>query len=74
MEFLQDGRLLLKHADGSTSIARYEFGKKRVMRIRQLAADPADYRVTLERDSLVLCEDAAAAQCFRFSRAAVGGR
>jgi hypothetical protein len=74
MEFLKDGRLLLKHADGSASIARWEFPEKRLMRIRQLAADPADYRVTMQRDSLVLCNDEAAAQCFRFSRAAVGER
>ena len=71
MEFLEDGRVLLKHADGSVAIAGWEFPEKRVVRVHALAATPADYQVQVTRDSLVLCRAAAGAGCFRFSR--VGG-
>lgn len=70
MEFLDDGRLLLKHADGSVSIAGWEFPEKRLLRMRELASTPADYRVRVTRDSLVLCR--AAGDCYRFSRIAAG--
>ena len=66
MEFLADGRLLRKHADGSASIAGWEFPEKRLLRMRELAATPADYQVSVTRDSLVLCR--AAGDCYRFSR------
>lgn len=69
MEFLADGRVLLKHADGSVAIASWEFPEKRLMRMRQLAAEPADYQVTLRRDSLALCKAAAPTDCYRFARA-----
>lgn len=72
MEFLADGRLLLKHADGSVAIAGYEFPEPRVLRMRELAATPADYRVEVTRDSLVLCGTRAAAQCYRFARVGRG--
>ncbi|MFL5384249.1 MAG: hypothetical protein ACJ8GN_17140 [Longimicrobiaceae bacterium] len=68
MEFLADGRLLLKHADGSASIAGWEFPEKRLLRMRELAATPADYQVQVTRDSLVLCR--APGDCYRFSRIA----
>lgn len=68
MEFLEDGRVLLKHADGSVTIANWEFPQKRVMRVRELAAAPADYQVALRRDSLALCKPAAPAECYRFAR------
>jgi len=74
MDFLADGRLLLKHPDGSASIARWEFPEPRLLRMRELAATPADYRVAVTRDSLVLCRAAALAECFRFSRAPAKGR
>jgi len=70
MEFLADGRLLLKHADGSAAIAGWDFPEPRLLRMRQLAATPADYRVEVTRDSLVLCRAEAGAECFRFSRLA----
>jgi hypothetical protein len=66
MEFLADGRLLLEHADSNTAIARYEFPEARRLRVRELAAAPADYQVEVSRDSLVLCR--APGECFRFSR------
>ena len=68
MEFLADGRMLLKHADGSVTIASWEFPEKRLMRMHQLAAAPTDYAVTLRRDSLALCKAAAPAECYRFAR------
>ena len=68
MEFLEDGRLLLKHADGHTAIAGWEFPEPRLLRMRELAATPADYQVAVTRDSLVLCRAAAAGECFRFAR------
>jgi hypothetical protein len=68
MEFLADGRVLLKHVDGSVTIASWEFPEKRVMRMQGLAAAPTDYAVTLRRDSLALCKTAAPADCYRFAR------
>ena len=68
MEFLEDGRVLLKHADGSAAIAGWEFPEPRLLRMRELAATPADYQVAVTRDSLVLCRTAAPAECYRFSR------
>ena len=74
MEFLADGRLLLKHADGNTAIAGWELPEPRLLRLRELAATPADYQVAVTRDSLVLCRAAAAGECFRFARVAGSGR
>ena len=45
MEFLARRPLLLKHADGNAAIARYEFPEPRLMRVRELAAAPADYQI-----------------------------
>ncbi|HEV7591319.1 MAG TPA: hypothetical protein VGO40_24615 [Longimicrobium sp.] len=73
MEFLADGRLLLKHADGSVAIARWELPEPRLLRMRELAATPADYRVAVTPDSLVLCRPAAPGDCYRFSRVTVPG-
>jgi hypothetical protein len=70
MEFLANGRLLLKRADGNTAIAGWEFPEPRLLRMRELAATPADYAVTVTRDSLVLCRPAALSDCYRFSRMA----
>ena len=72
MEFLEDARVLLKHADGSVTIAGWEFPEKRLLRLRELAATPADYQVRVTRDSLVLCR--APADCYRFSRVASARR
>ena len=72
MEFLADGRVLLEHVDGSVTIANWEFPEKRVLRMRQLAAEPSDYAVTLRRDSLALCKAAAPAECFCFARVRPG--
>jgi hypothetical protein len=68
MDFLADGRLLLKHADRSVTIAGWEFPTPRLLRMRELTATPADYRVAATRDSLVLCRAAALAECWRFAR------
>ena len=72
IEFLQGGRLLYKHPDGSVALANYGFPEKRVLRVRALAATPADYRVSVKRDSLVMCGTAAGAECFRFARVKQG--
>ena len=74
MEFLADGRVLLKHADGNTAIAGWEFPEPRLLRMRLLAATPADYQVAVTRDSLVLCRAAAPAECYRFSRLAASSQ
>jgi len=74
MEFLADGRLLLKHADGSVAIAGWEFPQPRLLRMRELAATPADYQAAVTRDSLVLCKAGAAADCYRFSRVGAARR
>jgi hypothetical protein len=59
----------------TTSVARYEFVKKpRRLRIRALAADPADYTVAASRDSLVLCSSGPGAHCFRMARIPVRER
>jgi len=68
MEFLDGGRLLLKHADGTVALANYGFPEKRILRVRALAATPADYRVRVTRDSLVMCGAAAGVQCLRYGR------
>ena len=72
IEFLQGGRLLYKHPDGTVALANYGFPEKRVLRVRALAATPADYRVRVKRDSLVMCGTAAGAECFRFARVKQG--
>lgn len=72
MLFYPDGQVLMEQTSDSTaSVARYEFvDDARKLRIRSLAADPADYAVRVTRDSLVLCAAASPAQCFRLQRAA----
>jgi hypothetical protein len=70
MLFYPDGQVLMEQTSDSTaSVARYEFVDARKLRIRSLAADPADYGVRITRDSLVLCAAASPAQCFRLRRA-----
>lgn len=69
MLFYPDGQVLMEQ-DSSASVARYEFtddGGER-LRIRALAASPAEYGVTVTRDSLVLCPGEAATGCFRMAR------
>jgi hypothetical protein len=70
MIFYPDGQLLMQAGDSAAaaSEARYEFAGKRVVRIRSLAAAPADYGVRVTRDSLVLCSRARPAECFRMAR------
>ena len=68
MEFLDGGRLLLKQADGTVALANYGFPEKRILRVRALAATPADYRVRVTRDSLVMCAAPAGAHCLRYGR------
>jgi hypothetical protein len=74
MLFYPDGQVLMEQ-DSSASVARYEFTDKKLrrLRIRALAASPADYGVTVTRDSLVLCP-AGAAECFRLARVAPARR
>ena len=72
MVFYPDGQPLMQASDSAAtaSEARYEFAGKRVVRIRALAASPADYGVRVTRDSLVLCSRARPAECFRMARVA----
>jgi hypothetical protein len=76
MLFYPDGQVMMEQGDSSASVARYEFTgeHRRTLRIRTLAASPADYGVTVTRDSLVLCPAPAAALCFRLARVAGAGR
>jgi hypothetical protein len=74
MEFIAGGRLLLKHPDGSVALANYGFPEKRVLRVRALAATPADYRISVTRDSLVMCATSAPTPCLRFARVTEPGR
>ena len=76
MLFYPDGQVLLEQGDSSASVARYEFADEdgRRLRIRTLAASPAEYGMTVTRDSLVLCPVAAPAQCFRLARVAPARR
>jgi hypothetical protein len=75
MVFYPDGQLLMQQSDSaaSASEARYELAGKRhrLLRIRTLAAEPADYAVEVTRDSLVLCSQARPAECFRMERVKV---
>lgn len=71
MLFYPDGQVVMEQ-DSTASVARYEWLEKRRLRIRALAADPADYAVRVTRDTLELCGAAAPGRCFRLAR--VGGR
>jgi hypothetical protein len=75
MLFYPDGQVLMEQ-DSSASVARYEFTDQRGerLRIRALAASPAEYGVAVTRDSLVLCPAAGPAKCFRLARVAEAGR
>jgi len=73
MLFYPDGQVVMEQ-DSAASVARYEWLEKRRLRIRALAADPADYGVRVSRDSLELCGDASPARCFRLARVGGGGR
>ena len=70
MVFYPDGQLLMQAADSAAtaSEARYELAGKRVLRIRTLAASPADYGLRVTRDSLILCSQARPAECFRMAK------
>jgi len=76
MLFYPDGQVLMEQGDSSASVARYEFADEdgRRLRIRALAASPAEYGMTVTRDSLVLCPAALPARCFRLARVAQAGR
>jgi len=73
MLFYPDGQVLMEQ-DSAASVARYEWLEKRQLRIRALAADPADYGVRVTRDSLELCAAAPPARCYRLARVGGGGR
>jgi len=73
MLFYPDGQVVMEQ-DSTASVARYEWLEKRRLRIRALAADPADYGVTVTRDSLVLCGERAPGACFRLARVGEAGR
>lgn len=69
MVFYRDGQLLMEEGDSAASMARYDVLDKHRVRIRGLAADPAEYTVVLKADSLVLCRADAPSQCYRLARA-----
>lgn len=73
MLFYPDGQVVMQQ-DSTASVARYEWVEKRRLRIRALAADPADYGVRVTRDSLEMCAAAAPARCFRLARVGGAGR
>lgn len=70
MLFYPDGQVVTQQGDSTAAVARYEWVQNDTLRIRSLAAEPADYGVTVSRDSLVLCAAHAPAQCFRLARVA----
>jgi len=76
MLFYPDGQVMLAQGDSAASVARYEFmdDDGRRLRIRTLAATPAEYGVRVTRDSLVLCPGETPAGCFRLARVAEGRR
>jgi hypothetical protein len=69
MVFYRDGQLLMEEGDSAASMARYDILGKHRVRIRGLAADPAEYTVVLKADSLILCRADAPSQCYRLARA-----
>ena len=69
MVFYRDGQLLMEEGDSAASMARYDIVDKHHVRIRGLAADPAEYTVVLKADSLVLCRTDDASRCYRLARA-----
>lgn len=69
MLFYPDGQVVSQQGDSTASVARYEWVQRDTLRIRSLAAEPADYGVRVSRDSLVLCAAEAPARCFRLARA-----
>ncbi|HET7234097.1 MAG TPA: hypothetical protein VFJ16_29055 [Longimicrobium sp.] len=73
MLFYPDGQVVMEQ-DSTASVARYQWLEKRRLRIRALAADPADYGVAVTRDSLVLCAASAPGRCFRLARVGNAGR
>lgn len=68
MVFYHDGQVLMQEGDSTASEARYEWVDRGRLRIRALAAAPADYAVTVTGDSLILCRVDDAAQCYRLAR------
>lgn len=65
MRFYRDGKILIQAPNGTASITRYEFPERDLMRITDLGAAPADYRVTVTRDSLVMCRVGGDRACSR---------
>ena len=72
MQFFPGGEVQMDRGDGNRVLARWQIVEKRRMRIQELAATPADYDLSVTRDSLVMCRPGAAAECVRMGR--VGGR
>jgi hypothetical protein len=72
MLFYPDGQVVTQQGDSTVSVARYEWRENDSLRIRSLAAEPADYGVRVTRDSLVMC--AAGERCFRLARVAGADR
>jgi hypothetical protein len=71
MTFYPDGELYLTR-DSTTSVARYQFVARDRVRVTDLAAAPAEYRVRVSRDSLVMCRTDAASGCWSLARVAAG--
>jgi hypothetical protein len=72
MTFYPDGELYVTQ-DSTTSVARYQFVGRDRVRVTDLAAAPAEYRVRVSRDSLVMCRTDAGAGCWSLARVP-GGR
>ena len=72
MLFYPDGQVVTRQGDSTASVARYQWVQDDTLRIRSLAAEPADYGVSVSRDSLVLCAADAPARCFRLARVQAG--
>lgn len=73
MLFYPDGQVVItQQGDSTASVSRYEWLENDSLRIRSLAAEPADYGVRVTRDSLVMC--AADERCFRLARVAGADR
>ena len=75
VEFFAGGEMRVKRYE-STAAARYDFvapGRMLVTYQGVLSREPTgDYRVTIRRDSLVLCETEKPDECLRYARAAGG--
>jgi hypothetical protein len=70
MEFYPDGQVLLQPDDSTASLARYRLGEKGLLRLTVLGSEGVDYRLRVNRDSLVLCRAGQDSTCYHMARAA----